>query len=106
MSPSEIWAVVAWVAAAIVLLWNAAKALSSAWQAAKAPNAKQDERLKVLEEWRKEMDANDLPARVTDLETWRIEAHGMLGNDKKQLEKLNQFLRQKILRLHDFLNWN
>jgi plasmid rolling circle replication initiator protein Rep len=74
MTPSEIWAVVAWVAAAIVLLSNAAKAIASAWQAAKAPNVKQDERLSELEEWRKEVDRK-------------------LNNDKQQLEEIQQGLQ-------------
>ena len=49
LTPTQIWTAVLAVASAVVLLSNAAKAIAQAWQAAKAPNAKQDERLTKLE---------------------------------------------------------
>ena len=56
LSPSELWAVVAWVAAAIVLLGNASDRIAKAWRAAKAPNDEQNARLDALEKWREDVD--------------------------------------------------
>lgn len=90
---SAIWTVVAWVAAAIVLLANAAEKIAKARQAAKAPNEAQDARLDALEEWKKEMAAANLPARTDALEAWRTEAKAMLTNDKKELQAIHDGLR-------------
>ena len=90
---SAIWTVVAWVAAAIVLLANAAEKISKARQAAKAPNEAQNARLDALEEWRKETAAANLPARVDALEGWRTEAKTMLTNDKQELQAIHDGLR-------------
>ena len=92
-SLSNLWTVVAWVAAAIVLLANAAEKITKTVKAAKAPNAAQDKRLDDFEEWRKEMTAADLPGRVKALESWRTEAKGMLANDKRELKEIHDGLR-------------
>ena len=68
------WTTILAVASAVVLLSNAAKAIASAWQAAKAPNAKQDKRLCELEKWREEVDRK-------------------LNNDKEQLDEIHKGLR-------------
>lgn len=90
---SSIWTVLAWVAAAIVLLANAAEKIAKMVQTAKAPNAAQDDRLSDLEEWRKEMDAAKLAARVEALEGWRTDAQDMLTNDKKELRAIHDGMR-------------
>lgn len=47
---ANVWAAVAAVAAAVVLIVNAAEKIASVVHAAKAPNAAQDDRLAALEE--------------------------------------------------------
>ena len=74
LTPSEIWAVVAWVAAAIVLLGNASDRIAKAWRAAKAPNDEQNARLDKLEH---RMD----------------KAEKMLVNDKNQLDAIQDGLQ-------------
>lgn len=74
LTTGELWTAVLAVASAVVLLSNAAKAIANAWQAAKAPNKKQDQRL-------------------TELETWRKEVDRKLDNDKKQLDEIHNGLR-------------
>ena len=74
MTPGDWWAVVLAGASAIVLLTNAAKSIASAWRAAKAPNAQQNERIAALEEWKKEVDRK-------------------LNSDKKQLDEIHDGLR-------------
>ncbi len=73
-TPGEVWTALLAVASAIVLLSNAAKAIAQAWQAAKAPNAAQNDRLDALE-------------------AWKVEVDRKLGNDKKQLEEIHDGLR-------------
>lgn len=108
MSPSEIWAVVAWVAAAIVLLSNAAKAIATAWQAAKAPNVKQDKRLSDLEEWRKDVDRklNNDKAQLDEIHkglqaSYQAQLalldHGIDGNNIKQMQDAKQVLQQHLI---------
>jgi hypothetical protein len=72
---------------------SAAEKFGKAWRAAKAPNEAQDSRLDALEEWRKEMAAANLPARMQSLEDWRTEAKGMLAKDKKELDDIHDGLR-------------
>lgn len=93
LTPGQMWTALLAVASAVVLLSNAAKAIAQAWQAAKAPNARQDKRLGDLEEWRKEMDAAKLDARVEALEGWRTGADAMLTNDKKELRAIHDGMR-------------
>ena len=74
MDNSTLWAAILAAASSIVLLSNAAEKIVKAWKAAKAPNVKQDEAIKELQEWRKEVDS-------------------MLKNDKKQLDEIHEGLR-------------
>ena len=83
LTTGELWTAVLAVASAIVLLSNAAKAIANAWQAAKAPNTKQDKRL-------------------TDLENWRKDVDRMLNNDKEQIKdakECNHVLTKGMLAL-------
>ena len=74
INPTALWAGILAVASAIVLISNAVEKIAKAWSAAKAPNVKQDERIKALEDWRKEVDDK-------------------LNNDKKQLDEIHEGLR-------------
>ena len=94
---SNIWTVVAWVAAAVILLANAAEKIAKTVQAAKAPNAVQNDRIGDLEEWRKEMEAAKLPGRVEALEGWKTTADTKLRNDKKELDDVHNGLRASHL---------
>ena len=78
ITPAQIWSIVAWVAAAVVLLANAAEKITKTVQAAKAPNARQDERLSALEVWREEVDRK-------------------LSSDKKELGEIHDGLRASHL---------
>jgi hypothetical protein len=74
ITPGELWAVIAWAAAAIVLLGNAADRIAKAWRAAKAPNDEQNKRL-------------------DDLEKWREEVNQKLSNDKAKLDAIQDGLQ-------------
>lgn len=73
-TPSQVVAAILAVASAIVLLANAAEKIAKVWQAAKAPNVKQDEEIKELQEWRKEVDRK-------------------LNSDRQQLDEIHGGLR-------------
>lgn len=108
LTASEIFAAVLAVASAIVLLSNAAEKIVKAVQAAKAPNARQDERLTALEEWRKEVDSK-LESDVHRLDN--IEAgnraslqallalldHGIDGNNITQMQDAKETLQQHLI---------
>lgn len=72
---------------------SAVEKVYKVFKAAKAPNEAQDSRLDDFEEWRKSMEAKNLPARVDSLESWRTEAKGMLNNDKRELKEIHDGLR-------------
>lgn len=108
ITPGEIWTVVAWVAAAIVLLGNAADRITQAWKAAKAPNDTQNQRLDALEEWRKEVD------RKLDNDKTQLDAiqdglraiyqgqlalldHGLDGNNIKQMQDAKDVLQHHLI---------
>ena len=104
----NIWTVVAWVAAAIVLLANAAEKIVKAVPAAKAPNAKQDDRLTALEEWRKDVDtklANDkrhLEAidegnRASQRALLALLDHGIDGNNIEQMQHAKEALQEHLI---------
>ena len=105
---SNIWTVVAWVAAAIVLLANAAEKIAKTVQTVKAPNAKQDERLTALEEWRKDVDtklANDkrhLDAidegnRASQRALLALLDHGIDGNNITQMQHAKEELQNHLI---------
>ena len=97
LTPGQLFAIAIGLVVAIAGFINQAGAalerVVKAWKAAKAPNEAQDDRLDALEEWRKEMAAANLPARVDALEGWRTEAKGMLASDKKELDAIHDGLR-------------
>ena len=102
------WTTILAVASAIVLLSNAAKAIASAWQAAKAPNAKQDQRLSDLEEWRKDVDRklNNDKQQLDEIHrglqaSYQAQLalldHGIDGNNIKQMQDAKEVLRKHLI---------
>lgn len=105
---SQLWTWLLAAASAIVLLSNAAEKIVTAVKSAKAPNARQDERLKALEDWRKEVDSK-LDA---DLQHFNIlEAgnraycqallalldHGIDGNNVEQMRAAKESLQKHLI---------
>ena len=108
LSPAQIWTVVLAGASATVLLSNAAKAIASAWRAAKAPDARQDERLSALETWKKQVDeklANDHKRfeeqgrdnRVTMRALLALLDHGLDGNNITQMQHAKEELQEWLI---------
>lgn len=108
MTAGQLWTAVLAVASAIVLLSNAAKAIANAWQAAKAPNAKQDQRLTELENWRKDVDRkldNDKRQlneihnglRASFQAQLALLDHSLDGNNIKQMQDAKEALKQHLL---------
>lgn len=104
----EVWAAVLAAASAVVLLSNAAKSIGEMIRTAKAPNAKQDERLSNLEEWRKgvdsklESDKNHLDAidegnRATQRALLALLDHGIDGNNIKQMQDAKEALQNHLI---------
>ncbi len=105
---SAAWTAALAVASAIVLLSNAVEKVVKAWHSAKAPNVKQDERLKELEEWRKEVDkrldkggnhfdAIDASNRVTQLALLALLDHGIDGNNIDQMQHAKEELQTHLI---------
>lgn len=108
LTPTQIWATVLAVASALVLLSNAAKAIANAWQAAKAPNAKQDERLSALEDWKKEVDKKlshdharfenqGRDNRVTQRALLALLSHGLDGNNIEEMRHAKEELQNYLI---------
>ena len=108
LTTAEVWAAVLAVASAIVLLSNAAEKIAKAVQAAKAPNARQDERLKALEDWQKKVDASlakDLDRfkamedgeRVTQRALLALLDHGIDGNNIEQMRNAKEELQNHLI---------
>ena len=108
LTAAEIWTGVLAVASAIVLLSNAAEKIGKAVQAAKAPNARQDERLQDLEEWRKKVDqalakdldrftALDKGERVTQRALLALLDHGIDGNNIEQMQHAKEELQNHLI---------
>jgi hypothetical protein len=105
---SEIWTGILAAASAIVLLSNAVEKIVKAVQAAKAPNARQDDRLHELEEWRKSVDqslARDLDRfkaldegeRVTQRALLALLDHGIDGNNIEQMQHAKEALQNHLI---------
>ena len=108
LTPTQIWTAVLAGASAIVLLSNAAKAIAQAWQAAKAPNAKQDERLKALEDWKKDVDvklSDDFSRfkelgnenRITQRALLALLGHGLDGNNIEEMRHAKEELQNHLI---------
>lgn len=108
ITPGTLWAAIAAVLAAIVLIANAVEKIVGAVKCAKAPGAKQDERIAVLENWREEVDrkldhdlerfeAADADNRVTQMALLALLDHGIDGNNVEQLQKAKEELRKHLI---------
>lgn len=105
---SNIWAVVAAIAAAVVLLVNAAEKIVSVIHAAKAPNAAQDNRLAALEENmtqvksylandKKRIDGLAEGDKVTKHSLLALLNHGIDGNNVTQMESAKHELEEYLI---------
>lgn len=107
-TPSQIWAAVAAVASAVVLLSSALEKIVKAVKAAKAPGDKQDTRLDQLEDWQR------IVNRKLDNDYKRLEAieegnhasqrallalldHGLNGNNVKQMQDAKEILQNHLI---------
>ena len=108
LTTAEIWTGVLAVASAIVLLSNAAEKIAKAVHAAKAPNAKQDERLTELENWKKSVDAKlaadkrhldaiDEGNRATQRALLALLDHGIDGNNIEQMRHAKEELQNHLI---------
>lgn len=104
----ESWTLLLSGASAVVLLWSAVKAGVEIIKAAKAPNDKQNERLEVLETWKKEVDnklLNDNKRletiaddnRVTQRALLALLNHGIDGNNIKQMQDAKDDLQAHLI---------
>ena len=105
---SEVAAAALALASAIVLLSNAAEKIAKAWQAAKAPNNQQNERLDKLEAWREEVDGKlnhdrerfeslDSGNRVTQRALLALLDHGIDGNNIEQMQHAKEELQNHLI---------
>ena len=112
LTPWQIVVIVAGLimgAAAVVnTLGSAAEKIVKAWKAAKAPNAKQDERLeaveadlrevhKYLEIDKRRLDTQDESNRVTQRALLALLAHGIDGNHVEQMEIAKEELQNHLI---------
>lgn len=107
-TPAELWTAVLAVASAIVLLANAAEKIGKAVQVAKAPNARQDERITDLEDWRKGVDLKldndkkrldhlDTGNRATQRALLALLDHGIDGNNIEQMQHAKEELQNHLI---------
>ena len=108
ITTGNIWALLLAAASALVLLSNAAEKIIQAVKAAKAPNAAQDARLDVLEEWRKDVDRKLLNDndRLADIEEGdraiqrallALLDHGIDGNNVQQMQDAKTALQNHLI---------
>lgn len=108
MELSQIWAVVAWIAAAVVLLANAVEKIVAAVRTAKAPNDRMANRVGDLEKWRSDVDQRlvrgnthfdtiDEGNRVTQRALLALLAHGIDGNNTEQMKEAKKALETHLI---------
>ena len=108
LTTAEFWTAALAIASAIVLLANAAEKIGKLIQNIKAPNAKQDQRLTELEEWRKGVDsklANDKAHfetiddgnRATQRALLALLDHGIDGNNIEQMQHAKEELQNHLI---------
>lgn len=105
---STAWAVILAAASAFLLLANAAEKIAKVRQAAKAPNAEQENRIKDLEQrmtaaekkldnGKKHFDAIDASNRVTQLALLALLDHGIDGNNIDQMQHAKEKLQTHLI---------
>lgn len=108
VTPGAILTAVLAAASAFVLIAGAVEKIIQAVKAAKAPNAKQDDRLDALEAWRIEVDrklmndnvhlANiDSDNRVTQRALLALLDHGIDGNNIQQMQHAKEELQDHLI---------
>ena len=108
LTPGEITVAVLSIASAIVLLSNAAEKIAKAVNAVKNPNKVQNDRLSVLEEWRKtvdrklendktHLDSIDAGNRVTQRALLALLEHGIDGNNIGQMQEAKKELQSHLI---------
>lgn len=108
LTAGQAWTALLAIASAVVLLSNAAKAIAAAWQAAKAPNDQQNDRIAALEKWREEVDAkltNDKQQldeihdglRASYQAQLALLDHGIDGNNIKQMQDAKEVLQKHLI---------
>lgn len=108
LTPTEIWNGLLALAAAFVLLSNAAEKIGKAIQIAKAPNTRQDELLAELLEWRKgvdiklasdkkHLDSLDEGNRATQRALLALLDHGIDGNNIEQMQDAKKELQNHLI---------
>jgi hypothetical protein len=105
---NDIWPLILAGASAIVLLANAAEKIGKAIQLAKAPNAKQDERIEkvekhleevdhFLEKDKKRLDGLEEGNRATQRALIALLDHGIDGNNIKQMQDAKTELMTNLI---------
>lgn len=105
---SEVWTIIAWIAAAIILLANASDKIAAAVKTAKAPNAQQNDRLTALESDMKQvkqylandknhLDALDEGTRITQRALLALLDHGIDGNSVEQMQAAKAALEEHLI---------
>lgn len=108
ITPEKIWAILAWVATALILLSNAVEKIVGIVKAIKAPNAAQNSRLDALERDMilvKEYLSNDKKAidslaegdRVTKHAILALLGHGIDGNNVDEMAKSKHELETYLI---------
>ena len=107
-NPAESWAFVLAFASAFVLLANAAEKIAKAWRHAKAPNARQDERLDAVEKHleevdqflaldKKRLDSIEDGNRATQRALLALLDHGIDGNNIEQMQHAKEALQNHLI---------
>lgn len=105
---SNLWTMVLAAASAFVLLSNAIEKIIKAVKAARAPNEKQDERLKALEDWKTVVDGklDRTSIRLESIEEGNRASqrallalldHGIDGNNIKQMQDAKEYLQNHLI---------
>lgn len=105
---SAIWTAFSGIAAAVILIANAAETIIKAVKTAKAPNVTQDKRLDTLEKWREDVDRRLLNGsthfdtiddgnRVTQRALLALLAHGIDGNNTDQMKEAKKALETHLI---------
>lgn len=105
---NELWALILAGASAIVLLSQASEKIGKAVQLAKAPNAKQDERIEkvekhleevdhFLEKDKKRLDGLEEGNRATQRALIALLDHGIDGNNIKQMQDAKTELMTNLI---------
>ena len=108
LTPAELWTAILAIASAIVLLSNAFKAITNAWQAAKAPAAETNRRLdeletrmasaeKKLDEGQEHFEAIEASNRVTQVALLALLDHGIDGNNIDQMQHAKEELQTHLI---------